>query len=291
MKKFVASAAVTASLVGCGSTGISSQQLVQSVADSGRALVSRTKREFIERGGHLALRTTGSEELLCPAAHKWDSTPTGTTAKYACFWNAVRPGGSRAETIFYQVNVYSINGNCWQGVVSTEESGVGTPGFYETRPSQAELNSKNWNVHGCIGQHPTPTPTTATQPTEHPKEQSVAEAPPSATLTFVKGLSHPPGVEPKQLEIGGGSQPFYLASIHWSDWGRRTAVGTGTFRFDTCTPDCAAAKYAAFPATVRLSHINDSCGETRYRNVSLTTNTEGVISHRRFRLKCSGLAK
>ena len=102
---------------------------------------------------------------------------------------------------------------------------MGTPGFYETRPSQAELNSKNWNVHGCIGQHPTPTPTTATQPTEHPKEQSVAEAPPSATLTFVKGLSHPPGVEPKQLEIGGGSQPFYLASIHWSDWGLGPLLG------------------------------------------------------------------
>jgi hypothetical protein len=56
---------------------------------------------------------------------------------------------------------------------------------------------------------------------------------------------------PAELVLACADGNAYLTGLHWSTWGS-AAYGTGTWRVNGCTPDCAAGTFHSFPAVVML---------------------------------------
>jgi hypothetical protein len=48
-----------------------------------------------------------------------------------------------------------------------------------------------------------------------------------------------------------------FTNLTWQDWGDATAYGSGTARWNTCTPNCAAGKWESEPVTVWAWRIRD----------------------------------
>jgi hypothetical protein len=73
----------------------------------------------------------------------------------------------------------------------------------------------------------------------------------------------------------------YVKAIHWSNWGRATAVGTGTLERDNCQPSCAGGTYAPYPATVTLSDPTPY-GDGKMAYAVITISAPGASYHETF---------
>ena len=62
-----------------------------------------------------------------------------------------------------------------------------------------------------------------------------------------------PVYKPARIVVTCADANFILQRIRWSSWTATRAVGTGTARVNSCNPDCAAGKFASYPARVTLT--------------------------------------
>jgi len=51
-----------------------------------------------------------------------------------------------------------------------------------------------------------------------------------------------PSVRPASMILACGDGGTLGAQLHWTKWGAASAYATGTYTWNTCTPNCAASK-------------------------------------------------
>jgi hypothetical protein len=107
-----------------------------------------------------------------------------------------------------------------------------------------------------ISASPTPTARTApppTTPSPHPAA-SVRTASPSPSslgpLPTAKFRSWS-GRRPSTIYFSGDAGNI-VSDIHWSSWGHESALGSGRWGYDDCSPNCAQGKVTYYPASIRL---------------------------------------
>jgi hypothetical protein len=57
----------------------------------------------------------------------------------------------------------------------------------------------------------------------------------------------------------------YLSGMTWPSWTTSTAVGTGTARLNSCTPNCATGKVYPVPTVVTFSQPVKACTGSKVR--------------------------
>jgi hypothetical protein len=100
---------------------------------------------------------------------------------------------------------------------------------------------------------------------------AVATASPTGADTFLAAaqdlngtLLHEPACGGYGCALSGDSTAF-LAGMKWSTWSGAEAVGTGTYRLDDCTPNCAAGHVYPVAAVVTLSQPVKVCSPSGTR--------------------------
>ena len=76
-----------------------------------------------------------------------------------------------------------------------------------------------------------------------------AVAVPAGAATHVRlaGCGDKPAYKPKSVIIACGDGAFRAEKLKWPTWTRKTAVGNGTARVNTCSPNCAQGKFKSYP--------------------------------------------
>jgi hypothetical protein len=60
-------------------------------------------------------------------------------------------------------------------------------------------------------------------------------------------------IRPKDFVISCADANTELRALHWQSWTTSGATGSATYRYNDCTPYCAAGHFHDDPATVALS--------------------------------------
>ena len=55
-----------------------------------------------------------------------------------------------------------------------------------------------------------------------------------------------PSYKPKKVIIACGDGAFVVVKLEWSKWSRKTAVGKGVGKVNTCEPSCAEGKFKSY---------------------------------------------
>ena len=55
-----------------------------------------------------------------------------------------------------------------------------------------------------------------------------------------------PSYKPKRVIIACGDGAFVVLKLEWSKWSRKTAIGRGTGKVNTCEPSCAEGKFESY---------------------------------------------
>jgi hypothetical protein len=78
--------------------------------------------------------------------------------------------------------------------------------------------------------------------------------------------------KPKKIVIACGDAGICLGKLKWSSWTGSSAKGTGVYRQNECTPDCAAGKIKSYPVKVTLSKVKTCPGQTHpaFKRATLT---------------------
>ena len=123
-------------------------------------------------------------------------------------------------------------------------SGGGLPSAGRaTTTSQGPASTSTTSATGASST--TASSTTVLQP---PTGTSTQPLPSGPTVT----LSNWTGVEPSTFYFSGDSGNI-VTGITWSSWTPTSAVGSGTWGYNDCTPDCAGGKVTPYQATITLS--------------------------------------
>jgi hypothetical protein len=94
---------------------------------------------------------------------------------------------------------------------------------------------------------------------------STAAATPTGTDTFLAAAQNLNGPQLHEPACGGfgcalsGDSTAFLFHMTWTTWSGREAVGTGTYKLNDCTPNCAAAHVYPVPTVVTLSQPVKVC--------------------------------
>jgi hypothetical protein len=97
----------------------------------------------------------------------------------------------------------------------------------------------------------TAAPTTSTSSTTAPAAPATPLGP-TATFAGVSGPSTWTGVEPTTIQFSADAGNI-VSGIRWTSWTAQSAVGTGTWGYENCQPNCATGSHTDFPATIKLS--------------------------------------
>ena len=73
----------------------------------------------------------------------------------------------------------------------------------------------------------------------------------AATKTRLAECGDKPLYKPKRVIIACGDGAFRVVKLHWSKWTRKTAVGRGTGKVNTCEPSCAEGKFKSYPVKLK----------------------------------------
>lgn len=92
------------------------------------------------------------------------------------------------------------------------------------------------------------------------------------------GTGH--AVRPHGIGLSGDST-LDATDLHWSRWGKRRAVATGTVRVNDCTPSCANGSWT----TIRherlvLSRPRSACGARYFTRVRLTGRFDWDLTYK-----------
>jgi len=74
------------------------------------------------------------------------------------------------------------------------------------------------------------------------------------TLKATFGKGAPPEVRPSEVAFSADSGNI-VTKITWSSWGPDTAVGTGTWGYNSCQPNCASGSVTDYSAKLTLSNV------------------------------------
>jgi hypothetical protein len=102
----------------------------------------------------------------------------------------------------------------------------------------------------------------------------------SSTGTILATQGCTVGVQrPKSIVFACGDFGAFVNKIHWRTWGGSTAVGTGIYTVQTCTPNCAMGGTNSVSATIRLSKTGACPGKHHkyYRRASLALANGGHV--------------
>ncbi len=72
------------------------------------------------------------------------------------------------------------------------------------------------------------------------------------SATFGKGAS--PEVRPSEVALSADSGNI-VTKITWTSWGPESAVGIGTWEYNSCQPDCADGSVTDYSAKLTLSDV------------------------------------
>ncbi|MFR0357167.1 hypothetical protein [Streptomyces sediminimaris] len=83
-------------------------------------------------------------------------------------------------------------------------------------------------------------------------------------------------VRPASFMLACGDGNSRLVSLHWSQWGPRTARAEGVNVVNDCKPYCAAGRFHSYRVAVRLDHVKPWKKHPRLPHYSrMTLNYEG----------------
>jgi hypothetical protein len=105
----------------------------------------------------------------------------------------------------------------------------------------------------------------AITPPATPVPTSSASLTQSAASTFIATGQDLHGTALYEPACGGygcqlsGDSTAYLYGMTWSSWTTGSATGTGTYKLDTCSPNCAAGKIDSVPVSVTFSQPVRAC--------------------------------
>jgi hypothetical protein len=123
------------------------------------------------------------------------------------------------------------------------------------------------------------TSSTASSASSTPAASSTTAATPTGTDTFLASAQNLNGSQLHEPACGGfgcalsGDSTAFLFHMTWTTWSGREAVGTGTYKLDDCTPDCAGGHVYPVPTVVTLSQPVKVCS---------ASGTHWVWSHASF---------
>lgn len=81
-----------------------------------------------------------------------------------------------------------------------------------------------------------------------------APASPSGLAIFDPAIPTPPTVRPTRIQLDNHD---YLDGLHWTTWTSSGARARGSLLLNTCTPDCAAGHYRAYPVEVVANDVRN----------------------------------
>ncbi|HEY1622893.1 MAG TPA: hypothetical protein VGG16_03765 [Streptosporangiaceae bacterium] len=129
-----------------------------------------------------------------------------------------------------------------------------------------------------------PATVSASSPASGPASGGSASAPPAtasptapgastqtAASTFIASGQDLRGAALYEPACGGygcqlsGDSTAYLADMKWSSWTTVSAIGTGTYKLNTCSPNCAAGRVDSVPVTVTFSDPVRACVDSAVR--------------------------
>jgi hypothetical protein len=94
-------------------------------------------------------------------------------------------------------------------------------------------------------------PATGKVPTSSPPNPGAASSPlPTVTIgTWT-------GVRPNYIYFtqDGGN---IVGQITWTSWSEQSAMGTGVWKYNPCTPSCAMGTVQSYPATIELGSVSN----------------------------------
>jgi hypothetical protein len=80
-----------------------------------------------------------------------------------------------------------------------------------------------------------------------------------ATKVRIPGCGGKPAYKPKSVIIACGDGAFRIVKLNWSTWTRKTAVGHGIAKVNTCEPNCAQGKFKSYDVKL-TAHKPVTCG-------------------------------
>lgn len=95
--------------------------------------------------------------------------------------------------------------------------------------------------------------------------------------------------KPTRIILSCGDGGIWLGKLSWSRWGSSTAVGTGSYNENTCTPTCSAGHTVSKPVRVTLSMPKMCPGQTNPafgRATFSFANGTPRFAYHRFTFRC-----
>jgi hypothetical protein len=103
-----------------------------------------------------------------------------------------------------------------------------------------------------------------------------------------------PEIKPRSVIIACGDGNFQLAKMKWSSWGSSKAVGAGTAKVNTCTPNCAEGKFKSYKVDVTLTKPKSCNGIKIWTRLSVdfkSTKPSGFKDPDKEKLICSPIGQ
>ena len=94
----------------------------------------------------------------------------------------------------------------------------------------------------------------------------------AATHTLVPRDCVHEAFKPGRITIACADGNLFMTGIHWTSWGRKSAVGAGTAHINDCIPSCAMGHFRKGRARIRLSsaHFCRRARVTQFRRLRMT---------------------
>jgi hypothetical protein len=85
-----------------------------------------------------------------------------------------------------------------------------------------------------------------------------------------------PAVRPNTIVLACADYGSILEGIAWSSWTATAAHGAGTYRYNTCTPDCANGTFESAPATITVRAPVSTAAGVEFTTVTWTFTNPGA---------------
>jgi hypothetical protein len=135
-----------------------------------------------------------------------------------------------------------VNNGAWKVVAV----GEGDDCAYVPTAGLAALDPSSLPCPGSSGGAPSPANPTTTAPSAAPT------ALPTLKVVGADGSTVFDGTRPSWIHYSVDDTDV-VQDITWSSWTATSATGSGTWNYDSCSPDCDSAPRVPYPATITLS--------------------------------------
>ena len=77
----------------------------------------------------------------------------------------------------------------------------------------------------------------------------------AAQSVFLNDCGYKYSVKPSSLTMACADGNLGIEKIKWTNWGKSVALGTGTYFYNNCTPNCAAGRFVRFKVSFSIGTI------------------------------------